>query len=635
MNQLATPFKRAILSLLILAALTGLITACGGGGSDDPAPPAAPPAAPTIAAPTLAGAFQPGGAVTVTFTTTGTFNAGNVFTAHLSDGTGSFASRTAIGTGTSPIAATLPSGAMTGTAYRIRVVASNPSTISPDNGSNLSIAPPTIGITSIVSNQGSTNLIPGRNVQVANSVTGVFNAANVFTLQLSDASGSFSAPTALLTVNSPNLSSANAVNLPAGLVAGTGYRMRWVASSPAITGTQSAAFSVVIPSIGAPTTTGSNLTAGGVLAISGGTGIVTNGPFNTGCVFTLQLSDAAGSFASPRNLSTSTTTVLDPTSLSTAIPTNVPAGAGYRLRIVASNPVITGAETAPFAIAALPTLAFDEVAPDFSKMYIGSGSGSNHYRFRITKTGGDLNSGTSVFIQTPFAVADNFSATNLQSLVVLSSTDFNTLNSTGTVDISLPLGVITVPGSTTTARRFRVATTGTNNLHAGIFSSERQYIATQTAVSGGISATIDGFAGGVILQNALRTLGSNSNGDWNNQRIQFVASITGSLSGAFTGATLAQISVRVPLTAENIATGSQTVSVFIIYRFPPATGMTAFRDVFYSGDITASITGSAVSGYTLTANPAVTINISGSAPAGLTVPSSISLSNLSVPFLMQ
>ncbi len=633
MNQLAIPFKRALIGLLFLATAASLITACGG-GSDDPAPPSTPPGPPTIAAPTLAGAFQPGGSVTVTFATTGTFNAGNVFTAQLSDGTGSFASPTAIGTGTSPISATLPSGAMTGTAYRIRVVASNPSTISPDNGANLSIAPPTLGVSSVVSNQGgATSLIPGRAVQVANTFTGVFNSNNVFTLQLSDISGSFSAPTTLLTVNSPNMSNANAVTLPSNLASSSNYRMRWVSTSPAITGTQSAAITVVIPTIGAPTTTSANLTAGGVLPIGGAP--ITNGPFNVGNVFTLQLSNASGSFASPTNLQTSNTAVLDPTSLGTVFPTNTPAGAGYKLRIVSTNPVIVGAETAPFAIAALPTLAFDEVTPDFSKMYIGSGSGSMHYRFRITKTGGTLNSGTSVFIQTPLNVATDFTSPNLQSLVVLSSTDFNTLNSTGTVDISMPLGVITVPGSTTTARRFRVATTGTNNLHAGIFSSERQYIATQTAVSGGISATLDGFAGGVLLQSALRTLNSNVNTAWNNQNIQFIASITGTLTGAFTGATLAQVTVRVPLTGENISTGSQTVTVNIAYRFPPAVGMTTFRDVFYQGDITASISGSAASGYTLTANPTVTLNLSGSAPAGLTVPSSISLSNLSVPFTMQ
>lgn len=637
MNQLTTPFGWVLLRSLFVLSLA-LVTACGGDDAGDPAPtPTPPPAPPTILAPTLAGTFQPGGSVTVTFATTGTFNAGNVFTAQLSDGTGSFTSPTAIGTGNSPIAATLPAGAMTGTAYRIRVVASNPATTSPDNGSNLSIAPPTITITGVTATDpGTTTFIPGRGVQVSNTVTGIFNASNVFNLQLSDASGSFASPTVIQMPTGATLGATSAPTLlPAVLAPGTGYRMRWVSTSPAITGTPSPAFTVVAPTIGAPSTTGSNLTAGGVLAIGGGMGIVTGGPLNLGNIYRLQLSDATGSFASPRNLSNSPSQTLDPTSLGTAIPTDVPAGSSYRLRIVSTSPVITGAETAPFAIAAMPTLAFDEVTPDFTKMYIGSGSNSIHYRFRITKSGGILNSGTSVFIQTPFAVGDNFSASNLQSLVVLSSGDFNTLNSTGTVDISMPLGIISVPGSTTTARRFRVATTGTNNLHSGIFSSERQYIATQTAVGGGISATLDGFSGGVLLQSALRTLGSNANTDWNNQRIQFIASITASLSGAFTGATLAQIAVRVPLTAENISTGSQTVTVNIIYRFPPAMGMSTFRDVFYQGDITATITGSASSGYTLTANPVVTLNQTGTTPAGITVPSSISLSNLSVPFTMQ
>lgn len=84
--------------------------------------------------------FCPGTAtsVSVPFNATGTFNAGNVFTAQLSGPTGSFANPTTIGTlsatTSGTINATIPAGAATGSGYRIRVVSSNPVFIGNDNG---------------------------------------------------------------------------------------------------------------------------------------------------------------------------------------------------------------------------------------------------------------------------------------------------------------------------------------------------------------------------------------------------------------------------------------------------------------------------------------------------------------------
>jgi hypothetical protein len=84
-----------------------------------------------------------GGSVSVAYTITGTFNAGNIFTAQLSDAAGSFAAPVAIGTLASTVAgtinATIPAGSATGAGYRIRVVASNPATTGADNGANLTV----------------------------------------------------------------------------------------------------------------------------------------------------------------------------------------------------------------------------------------------------------------------------------------------------------------------------------------------------------------------------------------------------------------------------------------------------------------------------------------------------------------
>ncbi|WP_276133692.1 gliding motility-associated C-terminal domain-containing protein [Polluticoccus soli] len=60
------------------------------------------------------------------------------------------------------------------------------------------------------------------------------------------------------------------------------------------------------------------------------------GFFSAGNVFTLQLSNATGSFASPLNLATKTSTTSD--FITCVVPAGITPGSGYRLRIIASNP---------------------------------------------------------------------------------------------------------------------------------------------------------------------------------------------------------------------------------------------------------------------------------------------------------
>jgi uncharacterized delta-60 repeat protein len=91
------------------------------------------------------GVLCAGEAGQVSFTISGTFNASNVFTAQLSNATGSFASPVNIGTVASTIGGTMPftipTDAVTGTAYRIRIIASDPQVTGTDLGatSNISI----------------------------------------------------------------------------------------------------------------------------------------------------------------------------------------------------------------------------------------------------------------------------------------------------------------------------------------------------------------------------------------------------------------------------------------------------------------------------------------------------------------
>lgn len=81
---------------------------------------------------------------TVDFSSTGSFNSGNTYTVELSDASGSFTSPTEIGSLTSTansgtINISIPAGTPSGGGYRVRIVADNPSTTSPENGSDIVI----------------------------------------------------------------------------------------------------------------------------------------------------------------------------------------------------------------------------------------------------------------------------------------------------------------------------------------------------------------------------------------------------------------------------------------------------------------------------------------------------------------
>ena len=100
--------------------------------------------------------FCQNGELDVPYTISGSYNSGNVFTAQLSDETGSFASATAIGTLTATsagtISATLPNLLTSGTNYRIRVVSSDPAVTGSDNGTDLDITGATLDPSTFGSN---------------------------------------------------------------------------------------------------------------------------------------------------------------------------------------------------------------------------------------------------------------------------------------------------------------------------------------------------------------------------------------------------------------------------------------------------------------------------------------------------
>lgn len=116
-------------------------------------------AANTISTGTLTSvSFCKGTVVSVPFISTGTYNAGNIYTVQLSDATGSFATPLSVGTLTSnansgSVSATIPFTVIDGIAYRMRIVSSSPSVVGSDNGTDFSITSPPV--VSMVSSGGN------------------------------------------------------------------------------------------------------------------------------------------------------------------------------------------------------------------------------------------------------------------------------------------------------------------------------------------------------------------------------------------------------------------------------------------------------------------------------------------------
>ncbi len=194
----------------------------------------------------------------VDFTSTGTFNSGNIYTAELSNAAGSFAAPVSIGTlgstaNTGTISVSIPVGTSTGNGYRIRVVSNTPLTTGTDNGSNISITlnPCTITTGFVSGGPFSVDCSFGDAGSVAFNSSGTFTVGNTFTVQLSSAAGSFASPTAIGTLtgaSAEGLNPGGSINftIPSTTTTGAGYLIRIVSSNPSIIGTSSGANTITL-----------------------------------------------------------------------------------------------------------------------------------------------------------------------------------------------------------------------------------------------------------------------------------------------------------------------------------------------------------------------------------------------------
>ncbi len=285
-----------------------------------------------------------GAAVTVTFSGTsdgaGSGSTSITYRAELSDALGSFTTPVNIGSvvfsGCAPasqvINATIPAGTASGNFYRIRVANASNAIISATSGNIV------VKNAQIVTGTITTPLCAGNAVSVPFTICGTFNAGNVFTAQLSSSAGTFTAPVDIGTLSGTSGGTISAT-IPSSTVTATLYRIRVISSNPSVTGNDNG----VNITINAPFAAGAPypvpVCQGGAIKVPYTVGAAPCATFNAGNVFTAQLSDAAGSFASPVSIGTLASTAAG--TISATIPAGTALGTGYRIRIVSSNPVAT------------------------------------------------------------------------------------------------------------------------------------------------------------------------------------------------------------------------------------------------------------------------------------------------------
>lgn len=110
-------------------------------------------------------------------------------------------------------------------------------------------------------------------------------------------------------------------------------------------------------------------------------GDVVNVPFTatgiyvSGNIFTAELSDATGNFSSPTTIGSLTSTSLD--TINATIPIATPAGNGYRIRVVSSNPSVIGSDNEEDIT--INSLSCDVAAGEFSSHITATSAKLNWY----------------------------------------------------------------------------------------------------------------------------------------------------------------------------------------------------------------------------------------------------------------
>jgi hypothetical protein len=277
---------------------------------------------------------SPNGTLSVDYTTSGAFTPGNVFNVELSDENGSFVSSTIVGSVTSTtagtISATIPNSTLSGTGYRLRVVGTNPSIFGSDNGSDINI----IQFANPLSSTTTQDLA----IDELGTSLVVYENQNTLSRkwQYSTTSGSgyvdFS-PTQTNSSYTPQFAVNGTYYV---LCKSTNFYGDEVASEEVIINVANGTVISTSTVFGTPI----NLSPSAVATIP--VNFTSNVLFDPTNVFSVELSDATGDFTSATIIGTLVSNNVE--AINVSIPNGTPAGTSYKMRVVSSNPAITGTE---------------------------------------------------------------------------------------------------------------------------------------------------------------------------------------------------------------------------------------------------------------------------------------------------
>jgi hypothetical protein len=253
---------------------------------------------------------------------------------------------------------------------------------------------------------------------------------------------------------------------------------------------------------------------GGTLVVS----YTTTAAFNAGNVFTIQLSDAAGSFAAPVNIGTISATGSG--TVSTVIPSTTPLGTGYRIRITASNPAYTSPDnyiniqvvsampptvasgTTPVCVGS--TISLTDVAsyPVASFSWTGpAGSGFSSALQNPTIIGATLaNSGTYTVAATHNGCPPNISTVNIVVNNIIPPTPTASVTASALYCANTPLHLFANPDTTATGITYHWSGPAGSGFTS---TAQNPVIAAPTTSNSGYYVVVDTLAGCPSLRDSV------------------------------------------------------------------------------------------------------------------------------------
>ncbi len=403
-----------------------------------------------------------GSSINVPFTSGGVFSS-NTYAAQLSNSSGNFSSPVVLGTLTSnansgTINGTIPANMPTGYSYKVRVLSSNPAIVSNPSQQQFTINLRTNSI-SPTTTQNINAGVNGSNLNV--------NAQNANSYQWAYATTSGGPYT--------NINGASgSTYIPNFAVQGSYYIVCLATFTGCGTLTSNEVLVNVNAVIAGPTVGGSPfcVSASGGAAVS--VSFNSNGSFS-GNTYTAELSNAAGSFASPTAIGTLASNANSGT-ISAQIPAGTPAGTGYRIRVVSSNPAVTGAQSTnqltvnlrQSVVSPTTTQNIDASTNGATLSVSDAGANSRIWAYSFTSGGPYTDiSGTNGSSYTPnFATQGTYYVvckSNFSGCGILISNEI-VVNVTQRIDVATPaVQCVTSTGSTT----FNVSFTSKGTFYSG------------------------------------------------------------------------------------------------------------------------------------------------------------------------